>query len=57
MKIIKSVYIFDNGNIAVFDDKNKQVPELQINILSWMKEKGYNVICDRIKHGYRKHNI
>jgi hypothetical protein len=48
MKIIKSVYIFDNGNIAVFDDKNKQVPELQINILSWMKEKGYNVICDRI---------
>lgn len=29
MTKIKSVLIFENGNIAVFDDKGQQVPSLQ----------------------------
>jgi len=45
---IKSVYVFKNGNIMVFDSNDEQVPELQTNLLRWMREKGYDVSCKEI---------
>jgi len=48
MKKVVAVYVFKNGNIAVFDDKNKQIGKLQINLLTWMKEQGYEVVCKEI---------
>ena len=50
-RTVSSVYIFDNGNIAVFDNKGKQIPKLQINILYWIKKQGYNVDCNKINVG------
>jgi len=45
---VKTVYVFKNGNVAVFNEKGEQIPELQINLFSWMKKKGYNVICKEL---------
>ena len=47
-KKVTKVYVFDNGNIAVFDDKDNQIPELQINLLTWMKKQGYDVLCKKM---------
>ena len=33
MKEIKSIFLFGNGNLAVCDEKGKQVPKLQGNII------------------------
>jgi len=45
---VKTVYVFKNGNVAVFNEKGEQIPELQINLFSWMKKKGFNVICKEL---------
>lgn len=46
--VIKSVMIFKNKNVAVFDDKNEQIGKLQIKnieeyLLEEFKKKGYDV--------------
>ena len=40
MKQIKYIYWFDNGNVVLFDDNDKQIPELHFNILTKLKEMG-----------------
>jgi len=45
MKEVKELYIFKNGNLAVFDYNNKQIPVLQFNIISLLKEKALKSNC------------
>jgi hypothetical protein len=33
MKHIKQIFLFNNGNFAVFDSRGKQVTKLQLNVL------------------------
>ena len=47
MKVV-DVFVFRNGNVVVFNEDGKQIPDLQINLLSWMKKKGYDIICKEI---------
>ena len=46
--IVLDVFLFGNGNFAVFDNNGNQIPELQKNLFDLWRKKGY-IISDEIK--------
>jgi hypothetical protein len=46
---VGSVIIFDNGNIAVFDQRGQQIPELQEGWINWnyLKRLGWVIAHDK----------
>ena len=54
MKTITNVYFFNNGNVAVFDEKNEQIGELQKSFVElfcdFLVSKGYEPNGLKIKN-------
>ena len=49
--VVSNIYVFDNGNIIVFDKDGNQIPKLQHNIISDIRKQGFYVADDIIVNG------
>jgi hypothetical protein len=52
-KQIKTIFIFDNGHLAVCDEHGEQIPELQLPVFSlfakYAESLGYNIVGAEIR--------